>query len=171
MATGRPVAKTLIKYNINSLEGNDEEEKKTINIELTENKDPYNDENAIDFKWSAVQEEEDEEDIALANFSESLQSKLMRKIFQKSKWMIAVSYLIKRKIKDIFLEVISNTKIFYINFFNEVVNDQDFAKLTWRGLDKVEYGIRLSSNLIRNSWASSCIPTVILWPQTLLNNI
>ena len=58
--------------------------------------------------------------------------------------MIAISYLMKRKIKNIFLEVISNTKIFYINFFNEVANDQDFAKLTG-GLDKgrldnVEYG-------------------------------
>ena len=59
--------------------------------------------------------------------------------------MIAVSYLMKRKIKNIFLEVISNTKIFYINFFfNENANDQDFVKLTG-GLDKgeldnVEYG-------------------------------
>ena len=45
----------------------------------------------------------------------------------------------KRKIKNIFLEVISNTKIFNINFFfNEVVNNQDFAKLT-RELDNVEY--------------------------------
>ena len=47
--------------------------------------------------------------------------------------MIAVSYQIKRKIKKIFLEVISNTKI----LLNEVANDQDFAKLTW-GLDKGE---------------------------------
>ena len=30
--------------------------------------------------------------------------------------MIAVSYLMKRKIKKIFFEVISNTKIFMINF-------------------------------------------------------
>ena len=44
--------------------------------------------------------------------------------------MIAVSYLKKRKIEKIFLEVIFNTKIFYIKFFNEVANDQDFAKLT-----------------------------------------
>ena len=43
-------------------------------------------------------------------------SKLMRKIFLKSNWMIVVSYLMKRKIKKIFLEVISNTKIFYIKF-------------------------------------------------------
>ena len=50
----------------------------------------------------------------------------------------------KRKIKNIFLEVISNTKIFYIIFFNEVANDQDFAKLTGgldkEGLSNVEYG-------------------------------
>ena len=42
----------------------------------------------------------------------------------------------KRKIKKIFFEIISNTKIFYINFFlNEVTNDRDFIKLTG-GLDK-----------------------------------
>ena len=40
--------------------------------------------------------------------------------------MIAVSFLIKRKIKKIFLEVISNTKI----LFNKIANDHDFAKLT-----------------------------------------
>ena len=57
----------------------------------------------------------------------------------------------KRKIKKIFFEVISNSKIFNIIFFNEIVNDQDFAKLTGGldkgggldkegGLDNVEYG-------------------------------
>ena len=72
MITRRPVSKTFIKYKGNNLEKNDEEEKKPINIEFTEQKiDPYNDENAIDFKWSDVQE--DEEDIALNNFIESLQ--------------------------------------------------------------------------------------------------
>ena len=44
--------------------------------------------------------------------------------------MIAVSYIMKRKIKKIFIEVISNSKIFNIIFFNEIVNDQDFTKLT-----------------------------------------
>ena len=42
--------------------------------------------------------------------------------------MIAVSYIMKRKIKKIFFEVISNSKIFNIIFFNEIVNDQDFLK-------------------------------------------
>ena len=41
----------------------------------------WNDENAIDFRWSGVQEE-DKEDIALANFIEKYKSKLMRKSFQ-----------------------------------------------------------------------------------------
>ena len=59
--------------------------------------------------------------------------------------MIVVSYIMKRKIKKIFLEVIFNTKILYIIFLNEVANDQDFAKLTGmtrqRGrLDNVEFG-------------------------------
>ena len=67
-------------------------------------------------------------------------SKLMKKIIYKSNWMIVVSFLMKRKIKKIFLEVISNTKIFYIKIFNEVANDQDFAKLTG-GLNNVGYGI------------------------------
>ena len=51
--------------------------------------------------------------------------------------MIAVSYLIKRKIKKVFFEVISKTKI----LFSGVDNDQDFFKLTG-GLDKEETGQR-----------------------------
>ena len=44
-------------------------------------------------------------------------SKLMKNFFQKSNWMIAVSYLMKRKIKRVFFELISNTKIIYKKFF------------------------------------------------------
>ena len=74
MATERPVAENLIKYNSNRLEENDEEENEPINIELTDKTtDPYNDENSIDSKWSDLTEE-DEEDIALANFIESLKN-------------------------------------------------------------------------------------------------
>ena len=116
MATSLPVAKNLIKHNSNDSEENDKKEKEPISIELTEQKtDPYNYENAIDFRWSDVQEE-NEEDIALANFIESLQKKAHEEIIPKSNWMIAVSYLMKRKLKKIFLEVISNTKIIYIKF-------------------------------------------------------
>ena len=84
-ATGWPVGEILIKYNNNNLEENDEEENKPINIELTDQKtDPYNDENFIESKWSDVTEE-DEEDIALANFIESLKKKQTdEKLFQKS---------------------------------------------------------------------------------------
>ena len=83
MATGLPVAKILIKYN-NNLEENDEEEKEPINTEFTEqNTDPYNDENAIDFKWSGVKEE-DEEDIALNNFIENLIMHTDEEFFLKS---------------------------------------------------------------------------------------
>ena len=44
--------------------------------------------------------------------------------------MIAVSYLMKRKNKKIFLKVISNTNFLYKILFNKVANDQDFIKLT-----------------------------------------
>ena len=55
--------------------------------------------------------------------------------------MIAVSYLMKRKVMKIFLEIIFNNKvILYKILFNLVVNDRDFAKLTG-GLDNIEYGI------------------------------
>ena len=49
---------------------------------LSKKKDPYNDENAIDFKWPGVQEE-DEEDIALVNFIENLQKQTDDENFQK----------------------------------------------------------------------------------------
>ena len=64
------------------MEENDEEEKDPIDFELTEQKtDPYNDENAIDLRWS--DEKEEEEDIALANFVESLQKQTIKKNFSK----------------------------------------------------------------------------------------
>ena len=52
--------------------------KEPIDIEFTEQKAGFeNYKNAIDFKWSSVQEEE--EDIALTNFIKN---------YQKSNWMI-----------------------------------------------------------------------------------
>ena len=104
------------------MEENDEEEKEPTNIELTEQKtDPYNDENAIDFRWSDAkeeEEEEDEEDIALTSFSEKLAKAIRWGNFsKKSNWMIVVLYQMKRKIKKSFLEVISNSKILYIKIF------------------------------------------------------
>ena len=65
------------------MEENDREEKVWINIELTEQKtDPYNDENAIEFRLSD-EKEDDEEDIALVNFNESLQKQADEEVFQK----------------------------------------------------------------------------------------
>ena len=65
------------------MEENDEEGKEPINIDLTEQKtDPFNDENAIDFRWSdAKEEEKDEEDIALTSFIENLQKQTDEEIF------------------------------------------------------------------------------------------
>ena len=61
--------------------------------------------------------------------------------------MIAVSYIMKRKIKKIFFEVISNSKNFQYNFFQRNCQRSRFSQ-TYRGtgqrgggLDNVEYGI------------------------------
>ena len=56
MATGRPVAKTQIKYNSNSLKKNDEEEKEPIDIEFTDQKQILT-MIAIEFKLLDVKEE------------------------------------------------------------------------------------------------------------------
>ena len=59
--------------------------------------------------------------------------------------MIAVSYIMKRKIKKIYFEVISNSKVFNINFFQQNCQRPRFSQ-TYRGtrqregLDSFEYG-------------------------------
>ena len=50
--------------------------------------------------------------------------------------MIAVSYIMKRKIKKIFFEVISNSKIFNINFFQRNGQRPRFSQTYRGGLDK-----------------------------------
>ena len=97
MATGRPVAKTLIKFNSNSLEENIKgREGVNWNWVYWAKSWSRNDENAIYFKWIGVQlEEEDEEDLAFANIIQNYKSKLMRNI-KKSNWMIVVSFLMKK---------------------------------------------------------------------------
>ena len=56
--------------------------KRQKSIKFTEKTDPENDENAIDFRWSDIRGEE-EKDISKTNLIESLQNKLMKKIFIK----------------------------------------------------------------------------------------
>ena len=97
-----------------------------------------------------MKKEEDEEDIALANFIESLQKQTDEEIFQNSNLMIAVSYLMKRKIKNIFLEVISNTKIIY-NFVQWFFQQPRFCQ-TYRGVDKEETGQREYGYMISLIW-------------------
>ena len=55
--------------------------------------------------------------------------------------MISVSYLMKRKIKKIFLEVISNAKFFNIIFFQRNCQRSRFCQ-TYRGQDKGGTGQR-----------------------------
>ena len=82
MATGRPVAKTLIKYNSSCSQKNDEIRKGADRYWVYWSKRrSWNDENAIDFKWSDVKE--DEKDTALANFIESLQKQTDEENFLK----------------------------------------------------------------------------------------
>ena len=88
-ATGRPDAKTLIKYNNNNLEEKDEVEKEPIDIELTEQKaDPEMMKMLLTLNDQAVQEE-DEEDIALANFIENYKTRRREIFCRKSNLMIA----------------------------------------------------------------------------------
>ena len=77
LTTNLPVAKTLIKYNYSSDE-NDEEGADWYWVYWAKSWS-WNDENAIDFRWSDVIKE-DEEDIVLANFIESLQKQTDEKI-------------------------------------------------------------------------------------------
>ena len=56
--------------------------------------------------------------------------------------MIEVSYIMKRKIKKIFYEVISNSKIFNIIFFQRNGQRPRFSKKTYEGLDKGGNGQR-----------------------------
>ena len=83
------IKNTEIDDKSNNLEENEEEEKEAIDIEFTEQKiDTDNDENVIDFRWSDVKGE-DEEDIAKAKLIESLQKQADEEIFsQKSYWRI-----------------------------------------------------------------------------------
>ena len=74
------------------MEENDEVENEPINIELTDKKtNPYKDENSIGFKWSDLIEEV-EEDIALANFIESLKKKQTDEKFSSKKVIIWLQY-------------------------------------------------------------------------------
>ena len=111
MATRRLVAKTLIEYN-NNLEENDEEEKESINIEFTEENQILIMMKMLLTLANRVYKKKTRKILLWLTSLRARKSKLMRKIFQKSNWMIAVSYLMKRKVKKIFLEVISKTKIF-----------------------------------------------------------
>ena len=72
------------------------------------------------------------EDIALANLIESLQKQTDEEIFPKSIEIIAVLYIMKRKIKKIFFEVISNSKISNIDFFQRNGQRPRFSQ-TYRG--------------------------------------
>ena len=63
--------------------------------------------------------------------------------------MIAVLYIMKRKIKKIFLEVIFNPKIFNIKFFQWNCQRPRFCQ-TYRGLDKGGGDWTTSNTVIEN---------------------
>ena len=94
----------------------------------------WNDENAIDFRWSDVKEE-DEEDIPLANFIESLQ----KQADEEKKmivWWLQYHTLWKEKLKRSFFEVISNTKMFNIKFCETKMRTTKILSNLQGGLDK-----------------------------------
>ena len=85
-----------------------------------------------------IQEEEDEEDIAMAKFIESLQKQADKENFQKNLddcLMIAVLYQIKRKMKKIYFDGLFNSKIFYIKFCLMKLKSIKFCQ-TYRERDK-----------------------------------
>ena len=88
MATGRSVAKTLIKYNNNNLEENDEEENELINIELTEQKANPEMVKMLLTLNDQMYKKKTRKILFWLTSLRAFKSKLMRKIFQKSNWMI-----------------------------------------------------------------------------------
>ena len=74
----------VINDNNNSLREEEEEEgKEVVGIEFTEqNADPDNDENGIEFRWSVIRGE-DEEDIVKANLMRVYKGKLLKIFFKK----------------------------------------------------------------------------------------
>ena len=107
LATGLSVAKTLIKYNINSLKENDEEEKKPINIKLTEQKQILIMMKILLTLNERIVQEGEWKILPRLTSLRAYESMPMRKFSQKNTrlfFMVVVSYLMKRKIKKIFLK-------------------------------------------------------------------
>ena len=141
MAIGFPEAKSIIKYRAIDWRKIHTREGVNWHWAYWAKSWSWNFENAIGFRSSDALEE-DEEDIALANFIESLQKQTDEVVFfpQKSNWMIAVSYLMKSKIKKIFIEVISNTKIFYMKFCSMKLPTTKILSNLQVRMGNVEYG-------------------------------
>ena len=97
-------------YNNNS-EENDGEEKESIDIEFTELNQILIKMKMLSTQDGRVYKKTRKIFLCLTSFR-ACKSKLIRKIFKKSNWMIVVSNQMKKKIKKIFLEVIINIKIF-----------------------------------------------------------
>ena len=87
MVTGRPVAKTLIEYN-NNLEENDEEEKESINIEFTEENQIFIMMKMLLTLNDQMYKKKTRKILLWLTSLRTRKSKLMRKIFHKSNWMI-----------------------------------------------------------------------------------
>ena len=79
--------------------------------------------------------------------------------------MIEISYLMKRKFKKIFLEVISNTKIFNIKFCSMKLPITkilpNLHRLDKGGLDNVEYGNLRSIIILFHRYKSYILQTIL----------
>ena len=179
MVTGRPIAKTLIKYIRNNLEEKDEEEKEPINIELTEQKQIHIMMKMLLTLNDKMDKEKTRKILLWLTSLKITKANWFGEFFKKLTWIIAVSYLKKRKIKKIFLEVIPNTKIFYIKFC--LMKLQTTKILTnLEGIDKgdlnnVEYDTSTLhlKNFCCNSYQKSSQSLMKMWTKiefkTLLN--
>ena len=127
------------------LGGNDDNEEEPINLEFSEqNADPEM--MKMIFTLDERMDKNKTRKILLWLTSLKITKASWWEIFLKVAWWLfdkKVSYLVKRKFKKIFLEVISNTKIFNIKFCPiKLPTTKIFTNLHGEGLDNVEYGIQ-----------------------------
>ena len=127
--------------NLNRHDGNirrNEGEKEPIDVEPAELSWSWNDETAIGSRCSDAQEDEQ---ILFAELHSKLQNQALKKLKKVTQWLFDDCGIgpNEKKIKKVFLEVISNTKILNLNFKMKLptfkicqTHREDETKGTWQ---------------------------------------